>query len=252
VLDTTTLQSPNDADQHALATSAAAQQEAALPKAFKAALRTMWITKGSRFTAHRRLKMAQLASTFIQVMLSILVIFATMLPLVYKDKVPGTDQAFISISTMVLSVFIVTLSVLESSKEFSVRAERMLRSGQKISELYNELQGSFRKHQANAGTIEQHFNSIAEVTKKYEQVISDFSENHDDIDYLYFVHVHGQSPAKTGGFWRRAASTVARAWYVCRYQFSIYGFYLVLISVPFLALWAYVAHRPGLIDYFGG
>ena len=180
-------------------------------------------TKGARFNSHRRLLGKHSASQFALAVLSIYAIAASVATLVLPvDKYPRLLPAM-SAGTIVASVFILVQSLLESAKNYQLRAHQMLRCGEKLSELHNILSA---QRDVDMVTAEIY---IA-ATERYSEVLGEYSENHEDIDYLLFVAHH-----------KRHADHDRMRWFNARWQ-SFRNFLHVWGSSSF-----YIAAPPAAI-----
>lgn len=151
-----------------------------LEKSVKKLLDKIWTTKGARFNAHRRLLGKNSASQFALAVLSLYAIAASVsalvLPIVNFPKLLPA----MNVGTIVASVFILVQSLLESAKDYRLRAHQMLRCGEKLSELYNVLS-------AHRSIRDLDKDKYLDAVHKYSQILSDYSENHADIDYFLFI-----------------------------------------------------------------
>lgn len=126
----------------------------------------MWVSKGCRFIAHRRLRERNHASQLVISLFSIGVIAASIsLLVVSPDSKKLSD--FISILAINASIFILVLSNLEFAKNYSVEAERMLRGAQLLSKMHDDLELNI-----NQGSIAKE--TLALIIEHYNQVLMDF------------------------------------------------------------------------------
>jgi hypothetical protein len=142
-------------------------------------LKAFYFTKGSRFAAHRRLLKKHHLSVLSVSMLSIYVIAASLLP-IFLGPLPGKSTNMLTLATVIASIFIIVLSLITAGQNYYTRAERMLKCAQKISELYYELEQSILCNSLNDAFIER-------MRGTYAAILNDYSENHDDIDFLYYT-----------------------------------------------------------------
>jgi hypothetical protein len=154
-------------------------------------LRQLWITKGTRFEANRRLERQHAASHLAISTLSVYVICAALLELLVKSAPMGghTGSAVIAhggalhflfpLATIAAPIFILVLEKHTAGKHYLVKADRMERSALKIQELHSEL-----RFAAASGTATTEL--LNRIREDYEAVMQDFTANHDNIDYLYF------------------------------------------------------------------
>jgi hypothetical protein len=168
--------------------------------ALKRLLDKIWATKGSRFNAHRRLLGKHSASQFALAVLSIYAIAASVATLILPQaKYPNLLPAM-SAGTVVASVFILVQSLLESAKNYQLRAHQMQRCGEKLSEMYNVLSA-----ERDLGIVTQE--RYLAAVENYSEILADYPENHGDIDYLLFTSQH-----------RRKDRNTTRAWFDTRWQ----------------------------------
>ena len=191
-------------------------------------LRTLWITKGARFEAHRRLMARHTYSVFTIAILSIYVIGASLISLMYQDTLQASDIKFINLFTVLTSVFILVVSIYESGRDYVTRAELMLRCGQNITELHSEV--DYKKKQ---GLLE--LDNFQPYIDRYHNIMREYNENHENIDYKYFV-THHKKEFKGKGF----SGFLLR--YKCKFEhFIIISlFYYLMLAVPLLATAIYM------------
>ena len=188
----------------------------------------LWVTKGCRFGANRRLSLKHQISTFTLSLLSVYVIAVSLFGLVFAADFENAIITTINLSAVVVSLFILTLSNVESGKGYQLKAAMLLKSAQKISELYNELEFQ--------NCTEQISNeSLYKLNSEYDKIISDIPENHDEVDFLYFKTLH-KKDFGLNGFGNIAAVLNIKA----KYYFDICGFYFFsLVTPPILMVFIY-------------
>jgi len=203
-------------------------EDSGLDVALKRLLDKVWTTKGSRFNAHRRLLGKHSASQFALAVLSIYAIAASVATLVLSpEKYPNLLPAM-SAGTIVASVFILVQSLLESAKNYQLRAYQMLRCGEKLSEMYNVLSA-----ERDLGIVTQERYLAAVET--YSEILADYSENHSDIDYLLFTAHHKRRNGNTNAQWLNAQ------WQSLKNVVHVWGSSSVYIMAPPAAI--FVATR---------
>lgn len=134
--------------------------------------RDIWITKGSRFNASRRLLRKHHASIFTIAVLSFYNISISLAPefLGIKGNVPELS--------IILSVFILILSLLEANKGYNIQAERLHQNAIDLSHLYFKFVN--RKKEVSLDTF----------INEYNQLIKNCPENHEPIDNNLFKTEH--------------------------------------------------------------
>jgi hypothetical protein len=184
-------------------------------------LSKLWVTKGCRFEANRRLAAKNQASLLTISILSIYVIAGSLVTLI--SPVGTLSQSTINginLLLVVTSIFILVLSNIEAAKNHGLRAHVMLKCAQQLSELYNEIEYLIETKRIST-------ESFHAQLKLYDKIIADFSDNHDDIDYLYFQVSHWKhfKISGLGGY----ALTFRRR--VERFR-NIWGYYLAMLLPP--------------------
>jgi hypothetical protein len=163
------------------------EREEPIATYIRSLLRQLWITKGTRFEANRRLERQHAASHLAISTLSVYVICAALLELLFNsspvdaiDAVHrGTLHFLFPLATIAAPIFILVLEKHMVGKHYLVKADRMERSALKIQELHSEL-----RFAAASGTAT--IDLLNRIREDYESVMQDFTANHDNIDYLYF------------------------------------------------------------------
>lgn len=149
-------------------------------------LTTIGKTRGCRFNASRRLNnQYQFSITSI----SILSVFGIAIPIIQNNidtsKCSNINTSYTLVSIL-LSIFILVLSLLEGSKNYQVKAERLHINAVEISFVYHQLE-KLRdiqlKNNPKKEVIEQR---LKDINKKYEELIRICPENHEPDDYLLF------------------------------------------------------------------
>ncbi|UYO46585.1 SLATT domain-containing protein [Rhodopseudomonas palustris] len=137
----------------------------------------MWKTKSARFNAHLRLRRKHNLSTWATSILAFYIFAASLIPLVYTSLASGGAERLISVLTVIISVFLIIITLLEGSKRYDSEADRMLNCGLEISEIYNRFQ-ALNKEKADERRTE--FNN------EYSAVMNRYGLNHEDVDFLKF------------------------------------------------------------------
>ena len=148
-------------------------------------LNKMWRTKSSRFNASQRIRKIYGLSIWTTSMLSFYVFctsLATIFVPVYNfTSNPTQTSQYFSIITLILSVFLIIITLLESNKRYLKDSETMLKSANDIGELYNLFQSYSEKEKENKRT---------DSAKNYNKIIKALTLDHKDVDYLSFLIQH--------------------------------------------------------------
>lgn len=128
--------------------------------------RQIWITKGSRFNAYRRLERKQNASIFSISILSLYVLIFAVLPV---GLLPESINNLKDTISVIASVFILVLSLLEARKSYEVKSERLHNNAIALNELYSRWKLSKETEKK-------------EIIKEYHDLIKHCPENHAPYD----------------------------------------------------------------------
>jgi hypothetical protein len=138
----------------------------------KELLYRMNVTKGSRFNAHKRLEGRDRRMALLIALTSALVIALTFLSTAYR--LPPAVVSDLNVVTMVASVLILAVSLIQYSNNDAVNAEQHHRCGLEI----NELRGQLQARQEAIGEDE-----LREFARRYAHILDKYSVNHDAVDY---------------------------------------------------------------------
>jgi hypothetical protein len=176
--------------------------------------RKIWITKGARFNAYRRLRRQHELSLRAISFLSAYLIVGSIILLMPDIGLTEWGRRWAGLGTVAMSIFILVLSLLESSKNAQLRAEVHHRCGVDLAALYDQLRIAITTEQPDPGTLQG-------FARAYSDVLVRSNENHEPQDDLLFRAQHqiGIKPMR------------ARVVYWFE-RFRIAGFYWTLILVP--------------------
>ena len=129
-------------------------------------LNKMWRTKSARFNAGQRLRVIHALSIWTTSFLAFYVFcmsLAAIFILYYNlTSDPAQYSQYFSLATLVLSVFLIIVTLLESSKRYLNEADSMLQSGNEIGEIYNLFQSFSEDEKEKKRT---------EVARQYSKVL---------------------------------------------------------------------------------
>lgn len=140
----------------------------------------LWVTKGARFCAAQRYDTLNDASTkaltFLSAYLIIIGLVPTFIPAV-NEKMP---PSLLGVSIVGISILVLVYSLIESSRQYGLRAHLYHDCALKIGRLYDALRQAkgIEPQEAKAAALQR-------ITKKYERTLEHF-ENHSPIDYAIF------------------------------------------------------------------
>ncbi|WP_282788084.1 SLATT domain-containing protein [Flavobacterium croceum] len=188
----------------------------------------IWSTKGTRFTADRRLKTISKYSTYcINFLSAYLTIFGliSVYNLYNESKI---EQNVIAFAITGFSLLVLVFSIIESSENYLLKAKNFHDCALDLSDLYNELQ-NFKAYEENA-TDEIKRNFCQDLQKKYQNVLRKY-DNHHPIDNEFFKLKH---PDYYKTKWYEFVIIKLKYFYYTRF------IYLLLIILPAIYLFRIV------------
>jgi hypothetical protein len=181
----------------------------------------IWVTKGARFNAHRRLTAKHHSFLAATAFMSVYVVFLQLIPIFLPADRVGVDEHILSLVTAFLAIAILVLSLLEHGRSYQLRAERLHKCGMELNDLYDELENRKNSGAATPDVVDG-------ISQRYHQALRSIPENHEPIDNLLFRAQHRSD------FGMNAAKTIwAYVWYVLATRglaaLLIFGFPLLVL-----------------------
>ena len=144
----------------------------------------IWVTKGARFNAHRRLNAKHYSSLTATALMSVYVVFLQLVPMFLGSAAAGLDERTLSLLTSFLAIAILVLSLLEQGKSYQLRAERLHMCGMALNRLYDELENERAQVPAVPASL------LDDISQRYHEALRSVPENHDPIDNDVFRAQH--------------------------------------------------------------
>ena len=171
----------------------------------------IWITKGARFNAYRRLNAKHHSSLTATALMSVYVVFLQLGSALVPSETIRLDPGALTLPTAFLAIAILVLSLLEHGRSYQLRAERLHQCGQALNELYDRL-----KNQRSFGT-DTPSSLLDEISEEYHCILKSIPENHDPIDNDLFRAQHRHHfgiciPKALGFRVKHAVFTYVLAW----------------------------------------
>jgi hypothetical protein len=135
-------------------------------------IKKMKTTSYARYDAHKRCERLNNSSLFALTSASLLLIFLGIINQYSSSQCPFTTKGYIDIFSSFTSVLILALSLIVSFASYSLKSERYFRSGNDISELYEQLEIADNKDT----------HTIRRIIYKYNQIKKN-SDNHQSHNY---------------------------------------------------------------------
>lgn len=140
----------------------------------------LWVTKGARFCADKRLLRLHTLSALATSFLSAYLIIVSLMPLYVTSISTKFPTNALPLLTTGISILLLVYTVIESSKDFKLRAHCFHQCALKISRLYNELRQLKGEPDQKAKK-----EGLRSISNRYDEVLEDY-ENHEAIDYDIF------------------------------------------------------------------
>jgi hypothetical protein len=188
-------------------------------------LRRFRVVAKTRFNAHKRLEAkASAANLGLQITNLYTIAIGILLIQFPASELLKPSFGALNYVSLLASVFVQIMALIESLKDYSGRAKSMHDCGLKVSALYQALELDPRTDWVTLG----HYDAA------YQRILQDTDVNHDDIDY----DKQQLDEARKS----RASSTVflrsCRFWIL--YVWNVYALTAMILVSPALVLWALV------------
>lgn len=194
-------------------------------------LNRMWETRGARFACHERLTKTNIWTNYAIATGSAYVILFSLISILNLNIFSVDDYKVINILSIVISVVLIFLSLIEGGKNLVAHAEAMHSCAREISVIYHEAEALIEMG-GGAAQVD-----LSDQVKRYDAIVDKYKFNHDPLDFDVFkTSKRNVYEAVTDA---DVKSILRRRW------LSIYGsFLMVLCGVPllFLAVWL-AGHR---------
>jgi len=140
----------------------------------------MWITRGSRFNAYRRLKNRSSLSIVTITLFSVLILMVSIASRFQNLSLSFGRSDSLDYLLVSLTVILLVLSILENGQNYMLRADRLFQSANDISEQYDELRNRASGNKSiSASYFKQKVNA-------YYAILRRCPENHEPLDMFYF------------------------------------------------------------------
>ena len=138
--------------------------------------RTVATTRDARFQANLRLVRRHYLSSYLISLLSLYVIALSLYPNIATPQLTQQQTQILLASTIVLSIFIIILSLTESSRNYYHHGEVLHDCAREVGRIYNKLK-LIREDDEGLTEI------IGKYAHEYEEALRHCHANHQNIDY---------------------------------------------------------------------
>lgn len=168
------------------------------------------------------------ASVLATSLLSMYLAALSLCQLTFVDALTANENKILSIGGVVVSIFLIIITLVETARNYLGDAEKMHQSALAISELYNRFQ---------ALTVDQADAQRLKFNDEYSEALKAIPVDHKDIDYKRFMIRSSQDLNITGLRYGAIVVEYAFRWL---WEFSLY---LALICAPLFGLAAFLLTR---------
>ncbi|WP_440314959.1 SLATT domain-containing protein [Leyella stercorea] len=172
---------------------------------------TVYKTMCARFTAFRRVKRNRDASKVAETLFSASIIGISLIALMSNNLEVSKN---ISVFTIILSTFLLSLSLLLSGLSYDKRMDNYHACGNELSRLYRNMH-----HDVKTLTEEEQKRKESDYIDQYFNILNKYNQNHTSFDYEYAMSLFSDS----------TMGIVSRLWLKIRYY--ILDMYLVYWSI---------------------
>jgi len=151
--------------------------------------RKIWITRGTRFNSHKRLMSRHNWSLASIAFSSAYVLIISIIGYIPLATIDSQRKDVITLSAIVLSLFILVLSLLEASKNYQIKAKDFHDCARKMSPLYGELRKILALEEHNIAETKIS-SRLAEIQIQYDTILDQCQDNHDAVDFDVFQSQH--------------------------------------------------------------
>jgi len=139
-------------------------------------------TRGSRFNAVRRLESKNEWSIASISVLSVYSIAIAIIQNVLDFSQCQNLNNIYTLSSILLSIFILVISLLEGAKNYQLKADRLHSNALELSIIYRKIEYLVIENLEKKEYIQK----LCDLATEYEQVIKGCPENHKPVDYTLF------------------------------------------------------------------
>lgn len=176
---------------------------------------TVYKTMCARFTAFRRVKRNRDASKVAETLFSASIIGISLIALMSNNLEVSKN---ISVFTIILSTFLLSLSLLLSGLSYDKRMDNYHACGNELNRLYRNMH-----HDVKTLIEEEQKKKESDYIDQYFNILNKYNQNHTSFDYEYAMSLFSDS----------TMGTVSRLWLKKRYYIlDMYLVYWLIAIVP--------------------
>lgn len=199
-------------------------------------LNSMYLTKGSRYEASRRHKKSNRTSTISIVILSTYIFAISVISFTYKNDITTEWESILKSVSLIMSFLVVAFSLFQSGHRHDLRSELFLKCAQSIDEIWSNL---CREKQLNQLTPDK----IKQYDDEYRKVITNFADNHSDIDFQIFRFKTGENPKHKTDRRSRMWARLRRIYWNWKLHFYVWKNVYIATIFPWIMLFGFLLWR---------
>jgi hypothetical protein len=193
-------------------------------------LRRMRILAKTRFNAQRRLEAKASATNFgLQIANLYTIAIGILLIQFPSSEVLKPASGALNYVSLLASVFVQIMALIESLKDYSGKAKAMRDCGLQVSALYQALELDPRGD----------WEVLRQYDSAYQRILQDTDVNHDDIDYQKWQIDESRKRTQSLEAWIQHVG-----WRIA-YIWNVYALTTVILVSPGFVLWAILAGGVG-------
>jgi hypothetical protein len=135
------------------------------------------ITKSAQFAAAKRIEKLSIVSVVAISVIATLSIGIGAISIIFSDRLDADYIKILGVASILVSIYIIFISVLVASRAYDRKSFLLAASARRISEVINDINCIAEKDY----TIQ----SVKKFHRRYNQILSDFESDHDDIDFRF-------------------------------------------------------------------
>ena len=128
----------------------------------------------ARYYAHGRMQLKQKVSIFTLSIISLFVVAISLFALTYSPILAATTKSAITFASIISSIFIIIVGLLESQNNYQVKALQMYKCAMEINDLYQKLQ---IEPMISKDTLQYY-------SDNFHSVMQGCPYSYDDIDFM--------------------------------------------------------------------
>ncbi len=193
-----------------------------------------WQTKATRFTADQRLRDKHRWSTISLAMTSLYLITISSADILGISLFPSSSEKYVFVAILFLSIFVLIITLIESSRNFLVEAEKMHQCALEIQSVYHRLDLAINS-EIDTYELRQ------ELTTEYDSILLKYP-NHEQRAYQIFKATkYKDFPILDNIIFDFVLSKILLVWY---WILDFWKYCLIILGPPVVVILLHIHHPP--------